>query len=116
VHGLAEPHSLVEALRGGQDVLQLAAETARNSPDEVIPAAQVVLRAPVPVPPSIRARSNPRLLMKSECISCRSSILKRNEESKLLDMPVNQLRLAAAKSGRLLSVLISPGGILNFVT
>jgi 2-keto-4-pentenoate hydratase/2-oxohepta-3-ene-1,7-dioic acid hydratase in catechol pathway len=54
VHGLAEPHSLVEALRGGQDVLQLAAETARTSPDEVIPAAQVVLRAPVPVPPSIR--------------------------------------------------------------
>jgi Fumarylacetoacetate (FAA) hydrolase family len=44
VHGLAEPHSLVEALRGGQDVLQLAAETALTSPDEVIPAAQVVPR------------------------------------------------------------------------
>jgi 2-keto-4-pentenoate hydratase/2-oxohepta-3-ene-1,7-dioic acid hydratase in catechol pathway len=54
VHGLAEPHSLVEVLRGGQDVLQLAAETALTSPEEVIPAAQVVLRAPVPVPPSIR--------------------------------------------------------------
>jgi hypothetical protein len=54
VHGLAEPHSLVEALRGGQDVPQLATETALTSPDEVIPAAQVVLRAPVPVPPSIR--------------------------------------------------------------
>jgi hypothetical protein len=54
VHGVAEPHSLVEALRGGQDVLQLAAETALTSPEGVIPAAEVVLRAPVPVPPSIR--------------------------------------------------------------
>ncbi|HEY4004633.1 MAG TPA: fumarylacetoacetate hydrolase family protein [Pseudonocardia sp.] len=54
VHGLAEPASLVELLGGGVGAMRRAATTALTEPAEVITTDQVVLRAPVPSPPSIR--------------------------------------------------------------
>ena len=53
LYGLAQPSRLLELL-ADRTALEEAAEHARTSPFEVIDPAGVQLRAPVPVPPSIR--------------------------------------------------------------
>lgn len=53
VYGLRAPATLIEIL-GSPEALANAARSARTSPSEVQPVADVHLHAPVPVPPSIR--------------------------------------------------------------
>ncbi|MGH9115978.1 MAG: fumarylacetoacetate hydrolase family protein, partial [Acidimicrobiales bacterium] len=54
LHGLGERGRLVDLLGAGGDRLQAAAERAVADPWEVVDPDDVVIRAPVPVPPSIR--------------------------------------------------------------
>ena len=54
VHGLAEPTSMLDLLGDDGEKLQRAAERAVADPSEVLPLDGVTLRAPIPVPPSIR--------------------------------------------------------------
>jgi 2-keto-4-pentenoate hydratase/2-oxohepta-3-ene-1,7-dioic acid hydratase in catechol pathway len=104
VHGLAEPHSLVEALRGGQDVLQLVAETALTSPEEVIPAAEVELRAPVPVPPSIRD-----FMAFEEHVVTSMKAIGRRVDPVWYEIPVFYFTNPAAVYGPYAPVPVSPG-------
>ncbi|WP_375479311.1 fumarylacetoacetate hydrolase family protein [uncultured Jatrophihabitans sp.] len=53
VYGLRSPATLIEIL-GSPESLAAAAGSARTSPSEVLPLADVRLHAPVPVPPSVR--------------------------------------------------------------
>jgi 2-keto-4-pentenoate hydratase/2-oxohepta-3-ene-1,7-dioic acid hydratase in catechol pathway len=53
IHGLGEPSTLL-ALLGDDATLMRPAERALASPLEIVPLAGAQLRAPVPVPPSIR--------------------------------------------------------------
>ena len=54
VYGFRPGLGMVELLSRGNEVLLAEAERARSSPSEVLSLNEVVLRAPVPVPPSIR--------------------------------------------------------------
>lgn len=54
LHGLAEPGQLVDLLGDDRDRLAAAAARAADHPWEVVPVDHAVLRAPIPVPPSIR--------------------------------------------------------------
>ena len=53
VYGLRAPGTLIEIL-GTPEALAQAAHSARTSPSETLPLAEVRLHAPVPVPPSVR--------------------------------------------------------------
>jgi 2-keto-4-pentenoate hydratase/2-oxohepta-3-ene-1,7-dioic acid hydratase in catechol pathway len=104
VHGLAEPHSLVDVLRGGPDALQLAAEAALTSPEEVIPAAEVMLRAPVPVPPSIRD-----FMAFEEHVVTSMKAIGRTVEPVWYEIPVFYFTNPAAVYGPYEPVPIAPG-------
>jgi 2-keto-4-pentenoate hydratase/2-oxohepta-3-ene-1,7-dioic acid hydratase in catechol pathway len=52
IRGLPGPGTVLDLLTG--DGLAAAAERARREPFEVVPAGSVRLRAPIPVPPSVR--------------------------------------------------------------
>lgn len=52
--GLRSPARLVDLLGDAGEALEAAGEDARSDPLEVVAAGAVTLRAPVPVPPSIR--------------------------------------------------------------
>lgn len=54
LHGLGGHPSMLDLLRDGPDALARAAQAAKQSPAEVVPVRDAHLRAPVPVPPSIR--------------------------------------------------------------
>ena len=53
IHGLQEPEALRDLL-GDEATMRAAAERAVSSPLEIVPFPSARLRAPVPVPPSIR--------------------------------------------------------------
>lgn len=54
VRGLAPGNSLLGLVRAGEHAMEVAAEHARVSPEEVRPLADVEVLAPLPRPPSIR--------------------------------------------------------------
>lgn len=54
IHGLQSPVRLVDLLGDDGERLARAAEEARRDPAEVVAPESVTLRAPVPVPPSVR--------------------------------------------------------------
>jgi 2-keto-4-pentenoate hydratase/2-oxohepta-3-ene-1,7-dioic acid hydratase in catechol pathway len=54
VHGLREPVRLLDLLGDDGERLATAAQQAVNDPAEVVAQAEVRLRAPIPLPPSIR--------------------------------------------------------------
>jgi 2-keto-4-pentenoate hydratase/2-oxohepta-3-ene-1,7-dioic acid hydratase in catechol pathway len=54
VHGLRGAASLLDLLGGDGSRLARAAESAAGDPLEVVPEREAALRAPIPVPPSIR--------------------------------------------------------------
>ena len=54
VHGLRDPARLIDLLGDDGTLLHAAADRALSDPFEVIAEADAVLRAPIPVPPSVR--------------------------------------------------------------
>ncbi len=54
IHALARGAELIELVGRGADGLRAAGEQALRAPDEVVPLAEVTLRAPIPRPPAVR--------------------------------------------------------------
>src|SRR6202050_4161069 len=54
LHGLASPVHLIDLLGDDGTQLSEAAQRARSDPWEIVAVEDATLRAPVPVPPSIR--------------------------------------------------------------
>ncbi|MDT0274978.1 fumarylacetoacetate hydrolase family protein [Blastococcus goldschmidtiae] len=104
IHGLRSPARLVDLLGDDGERLARAAEEARRDPAEVVPLGTASLRAPVPVPPSIRD------FMAFEEHVCNARGLPRGGlEPGFYDAPVFYFTNPAAVLGPHDDVPVSPG-------
>lgn len=104
VYGLAEPGSLLELLCRGTSAMRRAAELALNSPTEVVPLTEATLRAPVPVPPSIRD-----FMAFEEHVVTSMAAMGRTLDPLWYEIPVFYFTNPAAVHGPYEAVRVAPG-------
>ncbi len=105
VYGLRGPATLIEIL-GTPEALADAARSARSSPSEVLPLADVHLHAPVPVPPSVRD-----FMAFEEHVVTSSTALGLEVDPLWYEIPVFYFSNPAAVRGPYDAVPVAPGSL-----
>lgn len=104
LYGLESPHRLVDLLGGGASSLSAAGEQALARPWERVSMADARLRAPVPVPPSVRD-----FMAFEEHVRTSSEALGRSVEPVWYEQPLFYFTNPAAIRGPHDDVPIAPG-------
>ena len=103
VYGLRAPRTLIEML-GSPEAMTDAARSARSSPSQTLPLADVHLHAPVPVPPSVRD-----FMAFEEHVVTSSTALGMEVDPLWYEIPVFYFSNPAAIRGPYDPIPISPG-------
>jgi 2-keto-4-pentenoate hydratase/2-oxohepta-3-ene-1,7-dioic acid hydratase in catechol pathway len=104
VHGLPPPTRLLDLLGDDGSRLAEAAEAATRAPAEVLPLAEARLRAPVPVPPSIRD-----FMAFEQHVATMTRALGRELDPDWYELPVFYFTNPAAVYGPREDIAIPPG-------
>lgn len=100
VYGFEAGVAMIDLLARGHEAVLEAGERARSSPSEVLTISQVTLRAPVPVPPSVRDF----LAFEEHLKNARGDV-----DADWYELPVFYFSNPAAVHGPFDDVAISPG-------